>query len=398
MTTLAQYERARAALAEATRIEQVLPILDEVEHVKLYARQIADRELLAEASVFQARAERRLGIVIAAAKEAGHFRQGKRGKSTAEELSRATLEEVGVDKKLSSRAQKAASISERAFEAMMTARREQVLAGKAIPATISEVNGSRAIMGSRQEPDDSLDYFPTPPWATRALIEQVFGRHLAWPVSSWRIRSAWEPACGEGHIAEVLREYFRHVFATDVHDYGYGGQVFDFLAHEGAYGADWIITNPPFGEKTEPFVLRAIDQARIGVAMFVRLQWLESVGRYEAIFNKHPPTIIAFFAERVPLCKGRWEPEGSTATAYIWLVWIKDRAPMAPFWVPPGQREALTRPDDVERFTAHPVIKRTIPLDSTGSPISHDEETGEVREEEDTGDIPAFLRRNKVTA
>lgn len=131
MTTLAQYERARAALAEATSINEVLPILDEVEHVKLYARQIADRELLADASAFQMKAERRLGIVISAAKEAGHFRQGRQVKSTNPEHLRATLEEVGVDRKLSSRSQRAASISERAFDAMIERTRASILAGKA---------------------------------------------------------------------------------------------------------------------------------------------------------------------------------------------------------------------------------------------------------------------------
>jgi N6-adenosine-specific RNA methylase IME4 len=135
MTTLAQYERARAALAEATTINEVLPLLDEIAHVKLYAKQIADRELLADASAFQMKAERRLGIVIQAAKEAGHFKQGKRrqpGESAEPEHSRATLEEVGVDRKLSSRAQKAASISERAYEAMIEARRAHIASGAAI--------------------------------------------------------------------------------------------------------------------------------------------------------------------------------------------------------------------------------------------------------------------------
>ena len=91
--------------------------------------------------------------------------------------------------------------------------------------------------------------------------------------------------------------------------------------------------------------------------MFVRLQWLESVGRYETIFRDHPPTVIAFFAERVNLCKGEWNPNGTTATAYIWLVWVIGTPPYAPFWIPPGQREALTYPDDAERFTCHPVRK-----------------------------------------
>ena len=44
-------------------------------------------------------------------------------------------------------------------------------------------------------------------------------------------------------------------------------------------------------------------------------------------------------------------PDGGAATAYIWLVWLKGRAPRAPVWIPPC-REALTRPDDVERFVA----------------------------------------------
>jgi hypothetical protein len=34
-------------------------------------------------------------------------------------------------------------------------------------------------------------------------------------------------------------------------------------------------------------------------------------------------------------------------------------------WIPPGQRERLTRPDDAERFTARPVVRRG------GGPISH---------------------------
>jgi hypothetical protein len=220
------------------------------------------------------------------------------------------------------------------------------------------INGARSIMGSRHEPDDSLDYFPTPPWATRALIEVVLGKNL---------NSIWEPACGEGHMAEVLREYCNEVLASDIYAYGYG-EVADFLEYETDKHPDWIITNPPFGDETEKFVLRALELAKIGVAMFVRLQWLESVGRYETIFRDHPPTCIAFFAERVPLCKGKWESAGSTATAYIWLIWVKGKPPQPPFWIPPGQREALTKPDDAARFTAHPVIRKE----------NYNPETGEI--------------------
>lgn len=226
-------------------------------------------------------------------------------------------------------------------------------------------NGARAIMGSRQEPDDSLDYFPTPPWATRALMERVLSHlNVVAPDAGTnaepdRINSVWEPACGEGHIADVLREYCPRVYATDIFDYGYPDHVVDFLRPDIGSASDWIITNPPFGDKALEFVERAIDLATVGVAMFFRSQWaVEGIERYERIFRDRPPTLCAFFVERVNLCKGRWEPDGSTATAYCWLIWIRGQQARAPFWIPPGCREQLSRPDDVERFTAHPVIKK----------------------------------------
>lgn len=220
-------------------------------------------------------------------------------------------------------------------------------------------NGARAIMGSRQEAADSLDYSPTPPHVTRALIERVLP---VLNVSAASLTTVYEPACGEGHMAEVLREYFRVVAASDINDRGYGHALrgsIDFLDLDHvAPDCDWIITNPPFKDKAEQFVLKAIELAKAGVAIFARLQWLETIGRYDRLFRDQPPTLIAFFTERVNLCMGRWEPDGSTATAYIWLVWIKGIAPRAPLWIPPGCRKDLSKPDDVERFTAHPVIMK----------------------------------------
>jgi methylase of polypeptide subunit release factors len=353
MNLLVAYDRARAAIAEARTVKAVLEIRDQIAHLKLYARQIQDREILAEAAELQLRADRQLGEFITAAKNAGHLREGRPVKAEATpEAAPASLTEIGVDRKLSAASQRLAALTAVDFEATVTAARDRARSNKAI-----DVGGSRAIMASRLEADDSLDYFPTPPWATRALLELVLE-----PLSiEFRDAVAWEPACGEGHIAEVLTEYFRDVVASDVHDYGYGDHVVDFLVCEQLarkHDADWIITNPPFADKSEAFVLRALELARTGVAMFVRLQWLETEGRYERIFSKSPPTLIAFFAERVNLCKGRWDPDGSTATAYIWLVWMKGKKPRAPFWIPPGCRETFAREGDVERFTQHPVAKR----------------------------------------
>jgi hypothetical protein len=236
---------------------------------------------------------------------------------------------------------------------MVEATRERIISGRATKISGETINGARSVMGSRVEPDDSLDYFPTPPWATRALCEHVLPQVVVGWFDVDIRKSCWEPACGEGHMSKVLKEYLWKVQETDVFDYGTHGVIYDFL-DEGnpPFTCDWIITNPPFGDRTIPFILRAIDLARVGVAMFVRLQILEGQERYEKIFNLHPPTLVAFFSERVNLCKGRWDPDGTTATAYVWLVWMQDRAPMAPFWIPPGQKIALTKADDRARFAA----------------------------------------------
>lgn len=69
------------------------------------------------------------------------------------------------------------------------------------------------------------------------------------------------------------------------------------------------------------------------------------------LFSKRPPALIAQFAERVPMVKGRWDPNASSATAYAWFVW---RAPASSetrfLWIPPGQRAGLTKPTDRARF------------------------------------------------
>jgi hypothetical protein len=83
-----------------------------------------------------------------------------------------------------------------------------------------------------------------------------------------------------------------------------------------------------------------------------------------------PPRVpLSVGAERVLLHKGTWKPKGATATAYIWLVWVKGMAPLPPFWIPPGQRKALTHDDDLERFTTSPIAKKLHAQEAVEAPI-----------------------------
>ncbi len=197
-------------------------------------------------------------------------------------------------------------------------------------------------MAQRIEAADSPDDFPTPPWATRGLIEYILDDK-----SALKRMTCLEPACGAGHMAKVLGEYFREVRCSDAYNYGYG-EVRDFLTHPFEVDAvDWVITNPPF-RLGEEFVLRALTLAKRGVAILARTVFIESVGRYQKIFHETPPSKFAQFTERVPMVRGRLDKKATTATGYAWLVWEKKR-PRSPqlMWVPPC-RKKLERVDDYE--------------------------------------------------
>ena len=203
-------------------------------------------------------------------------------------------------------------------------------------------NRSHAVMAQRAEPHDSLDDFPTPPWATRALCEHGLPMNL-FP-HKLRELSVWEPAANRGYMAAPLREYFGSVRASDVCDYGAGFEVLDFLMPiRPAELPDMVITNPPFRLATQ-FVRRAMNVARLGCAVLVRGTWMETVERYE-LFQEIPPALIAQFAERVPMVKGRLDRKASTATAYAWVIFLHGQTDTRWRHIPPC-RKALERASD----------------------------------------------------
>lgn len=145
MSQLALYESAKEALAAAVRIDEVVDIRNDADRARAYAKIARDRRLQADAAELVARAERKLGILLRRAKNGGLLSQGgrpaERSNLTEPETGADgepvfdhtpfTLSDIGVDKKLSSRAQKLAGLGEDDFESVVTVRREQILSSDA---------------------------------------------------------------------------------------------------------------------------------------------------------------------------------------------------------------------------------------------------------------------------
>jgi len=209
-------------------------------------------------------------------------------------------------------------------------------------------------MQQRHEPHDSLDDYPTPAWATRALCE--FIRKQGFDLAMSDVR---EPCANRGHMVAPLREEFGHVMASDIFDYGAGFIVRDYLFGLESHldRTDWTITNPPFRLAAQ-FIERALGLSRVGVAMIVRSAFLEGQDRYQSLFSIHPPAFVLQFSERCGMFKGRLmrlgtkfvdadgkERSAATATAYSWIIWLPGETDTRLRWIAPC-RERLERPGD----------------------------------------------------
>lgn len=168
------------------------------------------------------------------------------------------------------------------------------------------------------------DYYATDPKAMYKLLEyESFNKNI------------WEPACGEGNLSKVLKEHGHNVYSTDLIDRGYQDGLMDFINTDNKWFGD-IITNPPFKYTTE-FVKKALDSVEEGnkVAMFLKLNYICGVKRYNEIYSKFPPQRIYAFVHRVACSKNN-KPDGFKGGAmdYGWFVWEKGKyAPTELKWI-----------------------------------------------------------------
>jgi hypothetical protein len=187
------------------------------------------------------------------------------------------------------------------------------------------LNGAAKPTTKRIADLDGPDFFPTPRWATHALIEnERFSGQI------------WECACGDGAMSEVLKLTGSTVESSDLFDRGYGEIGHDFLTT--SRRSKNIITNPPF-HSAEGFVARALVQAEKKFALLLRLAFLEGANRANTIFHRHPPSRVWVFSERITFYPKDAERAGSGTTAYAWFVWDKDHAGATQLaWFKPGYK------------------------------------------------------------
>jgi hypothetical protein len=192
-----------------------------------------------------------------------------------------------------------------------------------LPKRVGLKTTERMTASRRGSNDD--DFYPTDPFATRALCERESLQGVV-----------WECACGDGRMSRVIEQHGQGVTAvvsSDKFDRGYGDVEVDFLAVDPAqYGQiNHIVTNPPYNV-AEQFIWRALEIVDGKVCMLLRTNFLESERRYR-LFTTTPFAGIYQFSRRIQMFRNGHDTGGSGMIAFAWFVWDKARPADVEPWI-----------------------------------------------------------------
>lgn len=136
----------------------------------------------------------------------------------------------------------------------------------------------------------------------------------------------FEPCVGDGAIARTLAGERTFVYTGDI-DAQWAPQILGDANDHGFWeeaerivsdGMDWVVTNPPFNEAST-IVPIAYNRAAKGIAMLLRLSYLEPVESRGAWLNEHPPTKL------IVLPRISFTGNGKTdSVTCAWMVWKKN--------------------------------------------------------------------------
>lgn len=228
MTQLVKYDAAKKALAEAKAVDEVKQLHDVASAMKAYAVQAKDKQLEIDASEIRIRAERRLGEMLREQKETVGMAPAGRPKkigSDEEPIFKEvpTLAEVGIDKKLSSRAQQIASIPEADFEDTLAQHREEQQAvtnatmGRLAKVALythdeewytpdEHIERARRVLGTIDVDPASNDHAQKVVKATTYYTRDTDGLSQTWPGKVW-LNPPYQMPEIKDFVSKLVEEY-----------------------------------------------------------------------------------------------------------------------------------------------------------------------------------------------
>lgn len=175
------------------------------------------------------------------------------------------------------------------------------------PVMVDLIDGNAVY--DAEPPREKDDFYPTPPEPTRAILRAEKSRLSDFP-------AIWEPACGDGAMAQEIQRAGHDVICSDLVDRGADAEICSFYDFRHA-PSNAILTNPPFNEcNSGDWIRHAIDVLGVDyMALLLPLNWPGAQSR-ASLWAKHPPA-------RVYLMRWRIDFTGAGAPPMLnaWYVW-----------------------------------------------------------------------------
>jgi hypothetical protein len=176
------------------------------------------------------------------------------------------------------------------------------------------------------------DFYRTEAYATHALITGLRKSRVS--LDGLLV----DPACGDGAIMQVFQDRGYHMFGSDLVYRGVGVGGVDFLDPNwrrtvglSMVRPSWIIANPPYRDGLPlKMLMRALDEASVGVAFLVRHGWLPPAGVHDKPCPRWDMIEDPRLAYEVHVGRMSYLPpekdKGQTGFAdFVWLVFLQDR-------------------------------------------------------------------------
>lgn len=160
-----------------------------------------------------------------------------------------------------------------------------------------------------------LNFYESPWWFTTELLRHVKPEGII-----------GEPCVGHGGISSLLKGWSdtKKIWTNDIDpnkraDYHYDATVAE--SWDKFEESDWIITNPPYGDKAAPIIKNAFKKARVGVGAFLLTSFLEPCDNRAAFLEEHPPSLILImprYCFRKDKKGKRWATDNITISCFVW--------------------------------------------------------------------------------
>jgi len=185
-----------------------------------------------------------------------------------------------------------------------------------------KLSGGQLAGGNSATEKADNDFYATDPKTTREFLNKTSSMFE-------NIKVIHEPCCGQGHLSEVLKEYFPNtkIVNTDLVDRNYPMTEMDFLTTYSNINADLIITNPPFSLVND-FIVKGLENTNRYLVYLCKIQLLETVGRKELLENSPLKYVFVHSKRQATWKNGEpLDPNGkswATTMCLAWFVWDKE--------------------------------------------------------------------------